>query len=222
MPSSATVTAFYVFSAGTVIRSADVNSNFSNYRGHIIPIDPNTSTAATTMTYDLGSTEYSWRGAYFQYGVMYQNTAGSIPASPTAGSMIFYFKNDGKAYTKNPSGIETALGGGALVNTGTRAAPSTITAAGGLAFVTSTGARQHWYILGDTTTGTTVTANPQVAIGNDDGQELIITGRDDSRPVTFSDGNGLKLNGAWTAYADSTLYLRWDTSVWVEVGRNGI
>lgn len=219
MPSTNTLTTFYVFSAGTVIRSAYVNNNFNVYRGHIIPIDPNTTTAGVDLTWDLGGVGHSWRGAHFQYGILYQNTAGSVPANPTAGSMAMYFKSDGKAYTKSPAGVESALGGGALVVTGTRAAPSTITVAG-IVYSTTGGARQQWYILGDTTTGTDITANPQISAGSEDGQELMLVGRDDSRPVIFEDGSGLSLNGTWTSYENSTLHLRWDTSVWVEVTRS--
>jgi len=64
MPSSATITAFNEFSAKTLIKSADHNTNFGVFRGHIIAVDPNTATAAATGTYDLGSTEYAWRNVY--------------------------------------------------------------------------------------------------------------------------------------------------------------
>lgn len=222
MPSTNTITSFYSFSAATVIRSAYVNTNFDAVRGHYIPIDPSTLTAAAAYTYDLGGVGHEWRAVHSQYQTLYQNTAGSVPAAPTAGSVHLYFKSDGKAYFKLPSGVESALGGGALVVTGSRAAPSTITAAGGIVYSTTGGSRQKWYICGDTTTGTDITANPQVSAGSEDGQELLIIGRDDSRPVTFEDGTGLKLKGPWTAYADSRLYLEWDTSAWVEVTRNDI
>jgi len=66
MPSSATITSFYSFQANTKARASYVNTNFSNFRGHIIAIDPNTATSATTETYDLGSTEYRWRTGYFR------------------------------------------------------------------------------------------------------------------------------------------------------------
>jgi len=221
MPSSNTITSFYSFSAATVIRSAQVNSNFDAIRGHIIPVDPNTTTAASALTYDLGGAGHEWRGFFGQYLTLYQNTAGSVPAAPASGYLCIYPKSDGKTYTKNPAGVETVLGGGSLVVTGTRAAPSTITASG-LVYSTTGGSRQQWYIIGDTTTGTDITANPQISAGSEDGQELMLVGRDDSRPVTFEDGTGLKLNGTWNAYADSTLHLRWDTSAWVEVGRNGL
>lgn len=221
MPTTATITAFYSFSAGTQIRSSEHNTNFGNFRGHIIPVDPNTATAATSGTYDLGADDHYWRANHFQYGVLYQNTAGSVPAAPSAGKMALYFKDDGKAYTKSPAGIEGALGGGSLVVTGTRAAPSTITVAG-ITYSTTGGSRQQWYVIGDTTTGTDITTNPQISAGSEDGQELIIVGRDDTSYVLFEDGNGLKLNGPFYAFADSTLYLRWDTSVWAEVTRNGL
>jgi hypothetical protein len=58
-----TITAYHSFSAGTKARSSQVNTNFSNYRGTLIPIDPNTATAVA-LTYDLGTTEYRWRDWY--------------------------------------------------------------------------------------------------------------------------------------------------------------
>lgn len=78
MPSTATITAFYSFSAGTVIRSADVNTNFSNYRGHIVAVDPSTATAAATQTYDLGAQEYRWRNIYGKVVPHIVSTTGSM------------------------------------------------------------------------------------------------------------------------------------------------
>lgn len=62
MPSSATITSsqFTDFVPLTRIKSAEVDSNFNIWRGHNIPVDPNTSSAATTRTYDLGSSDYRW------------------------------------------------------------------------------------------------------------------------------------------------------------------
>lgn len=67
----------YVFSANTVIRSAQVNANFNNYRAHIIPIDPNTATAGATKTYDLGSSDYRWRNVYGNFAPAVDTTSGS-------------------------------------------------------------------------------------------------------------------------------------------------
>jgi hypothetical protein len=62
MPSTATITTFYTFSA-TKAQAAQVNSNFDIFRGHFLPVDP-TLAAASHNSYNLGSSEYFWRGAY--------------------------------------------------------------------------------------------------------------------------------------------------------------
>lgn len=63
MPSSATITAFYTFTANTKARASQVNTNFSNFRGHIVPIDPNTTTSVDN-TYSLGATDKRWEFLY--------------------------------------------------------------------------------------------------------------------------------------------------------------
>lgn len=226
MPSTATITSSDLtdFVAGTTIRSSQVDNNFSVWRGHNLPVSTDTSTAATSGTYDLGSPDHCWRGVYQQYGVMNINSTSTSVATPaTTTQYAIYFKDDGYLYKKTSVGLETAVGagGGALGVTGSRASPSTITAAG-LTYNTAGSARQMWFITGDTTTGTDITANPQITAGSTVGQELILVGRDSSRPVTFEDGNGLSLNGPnFIANANSTIGLVWDTSVWVEMFRRG-
>lgn len=219
MPSTLTITSFYSFSAGTTIRSSEVNTNFSNFRGHIIPVDPNTSTAATTRTYDLGASDHAWRYTYTQQVNLYADTAG---ATPPAGYYAIYVKSgDGKAYKKDSSGTESQLGGGALVVTGSVASPSTITAAGGISYTQSSGERQIVYLVGDTTTGTDITANPQIVAGTttSNNLEMILVGTDDDRTVTLDDGNGLSLNGQFIIGNKSTIGLLWNGSVWSEMFR---
>lgn len=111
MPSSATITTFYEFQPLTSIRSSQVNNNFSLFRGHLVPIEPLTATAAD-LTYDLGSDDYSWRGLYASHAYLYQHSVGSEPANPSAGKMALYFKEDGTLYKKNSAGTETAVGSG--------------------------------------------------------------------------------------------------------------
>lgn len=120
MPSSATITSYYTFAPLTTIRSAQVNSMFDLWRGHVIPID-GSLTSFSNHAYDLGAAGYSWRGLFSQYGNFYQNTTGSVPAAPAAGRMALYFKDDGLLYKKNPAGTEAAVGsagggGGSSVN----------------------------------------------------------------------------------------------------------
>lgn len=73
MPSTATITSFYSFTANTKARASQVNGNFDVFRGHFLPIDPNTQTASHN-TYDLGSTEYRWRAGYFRGVDLTSNT----------------------------------------------------------------------------------------------------------------------------------------------------
>jgi hypothetical protein len=63
MPSSATITAFYNFTAGTRAKAAEVTNNFDVLRGNRLPIHVSTATSANN-TYDLGSSDYYWRTGY--------------------------------------------------------------------------------------------------------------------------------------------------------------
>lgn len=63
MPSSPTITSYPVFSQNTKARAAEVNTNFSNHRGHNIPINTDTATASD-LTHDLGADDHRWRANY--------------------------------------------------------------------------------------------------------------------------------------------------------------
>lgn len=223
MPSSATITStdLYDFQAGTLIRSAQVDSNFSVWRGHILPVSPSTSTAATSATYDLGASDHTWRGLFNSYSVMYGNTAGSIPSSPSSGYVALYFKNDNKLYKKTSAGTETEVGANVgIVTVGSRASPSTITAAGGIAFSTATGSRQMWFITGDTSTGTDISANPQIALGNaGDELYLVVPNTSTSNAVILEHGNGLDNNGYMELGAGKAAKFMCDGTQWLEMFR---
>jgi hypothetical protein len=66
MPQLATITSFYTFSGNTKARATNVNTNFSNFRGHLLPIDPNTISCIGD-TYDVGSVEYRFNKAWVNY-----------------------------------------------------------------------------------------------------------------------------------------------------------
>jgi hypothetical protein len=70
MPSSNTITStdLTTFAARTDILSAKMNTNFSIWRGHNLPVDASTS-AAADAAYDLGSTSYRWRALYLSGGL---------------------------------------------------------------------------------------------------------------------------------------------------------
>ena len=60
---SDTITAFNEFSAGTVIRSAQVNENFNNFRGDFVPINSD-SASASDNAHDLGKADHRWKICY--------------------------------------------------------------------------------------------------------------------------------------------------------------
>jgi len=116
MPSTATITAFYSFVALTKIQSAQVNNNFSIFRGHIIPVDPNTATAGASGTYDLGESTHYWRGNYLQYG--YFSHFSTVTANPAAGFLSIYAKDDNNIYKRTPAGVETQIASSPLTTRG--------------------------------------------------------------------------------------------------------
>lgn len=129
MPSSATITSYYTFAANTAARASQVNANFSIYRGHIVPVDPNTATAATTNTYDLGVDDHRWRTAYVQSIDFATSTSTASlvlkgDSAATSGSFLFQIEGVTKAeigtggidgqYLKAASVTTTALQPGVL------------------------------------------------------------------------------------------------------------
>lgn len=84
MPSTATITAFYSFTANTKARATQVNNNFDVFRGHIIPINTATTTAADN-TWDLGSLEYNWRNVYAKnFWIGHTSSGWSISENTTS------------------------------------------------------------------------------------------------------------------------------------------
>lgn len=130
MPSTATITAFYNFSANTKARASQVNINFDNFRGHMLPISPTTATGSN-LTYDLGSVDYRWRSVYAQSLDFLSNTTTSqqiVLQGSTSGGETFL--------SMNINGSETArVGPGGLQNLRTSAllGYTTSAAAGGFA-----------------------------------------------------------------------------------------
>lgn len=107
-------------------------------------------------------------------------------------------------------------GGTGSAVSGSRASPTSITAAGGI----TPGAylNQTMFIQGSGG-AIDITKNPQIAAGTTVGQKLLLIGRSDTNTVLLEDGTGLSLNGPHTMGADDTLYLVWDGTNWVEFAR---
>lgn len=107
MPSSATITSFYNFSANTKARASQVNNNFDVFRGHIIPVEPLTATSSDN-TYDLGDFSHRWRYGYFgqtRYGTT-STAYGSVQlASDTTSAELIFNLNGVEKARINSNGI---------------------------------------------------------------------------------------------------------------------
>lgn len=84
-----TITTYHTFVANTKARANQVNTNFSNHRGTLLPIEEDTQ-AAADAAHDLGTTEYAWRIGYINYVVSDTITTNTIefPALTTTGAKI--------------------------------------------------------------------------------------------------------------------------------------
>ena len=83
MPVTDTITTFYSFTARTQIKSADMNNNFSVFRGHLIAVDGSLTSLAVTNSYDLGSSTRYWRAGYIT-----QVNCSTISATTIVGTSI--------------------------------------------------------------------------------------------------------------------------------------
>jgi hypothetical protein len=176
--------------------------------GQILTIH-NGSSAATTIKHQSGTATAADRFV----------TPTGLDLTVAANSSAEFVYDTGQSRWVIKSGSGSGSGGGALLVTGSRASPSNITAAGGIAF-TGPDSRQLWFVQGDSA-DIDVTANPQIAAGSTVGQELVLVGRNDTQSLKLEDGTGLSLRGEIYLIADSVLSLFWDGTNWVETSRSG-
>lgn len=187
MPSTATITSFYSFTQNTKARASQVNTNFSTFRGHIVPVDPNTATAIHN-TYDLGSTEYRWRNVYSRSIDLLTNTTSgnslSIYGNTSTSTPGFIFEIAGtERFRVNTSGY-VGRNGNPLTSFTTSAAALGIASSGR---------------LGASITNTTTTAIVGSTI------TLVTTGR----PVRLSlEGIGATSNSTSQLTYTKDLYVR--------------
>lgn len=130
MPSAATITAFYNFSANTKARASQVTNNFDVFRGHIIPVHVSTATSANN-TYDLGSSEYRWRNGYIKNLNLGETTASwDIVDSAASGGDLLIRKNGVEKFRIDSTGIFVpyALGSTASAGPGQIGLSTTTTA----------------------------------------------------------------------------------------------
>jgi len=101
---------------------------------------------------------------------------------------------------------------------GTRAAPQSITAAGGIAF-TGSAQRSLWFVKSNSVL-VAISANPQIAVGTVTGQELTLIGCNDTDVLTLDDGTGLDQNGFVELNNGASIRYIWDGTSWNEISRS--
>lgn len=114
---------------------------------------------------------------------------------------------------------ETEPSGGLVTAVGTYAAPTSVTAAGGVAAPGATATITMAFISGSGG-NVDITANPQIAAGAFIGQILILVQSGANR-VKLEDGTGLKMNGFHDMPVDSAIVFIWlgATPGWCELAR---
>jgi hypothetical protein len=99
----ATISAYHTFIANTRAKASENNRNFSNYRGTLLPISEDTSTASDN-SHDFGSTDHRWRAGYIGEQIVLTDQATS-PSAPLTGTSSFFAKSDG-FYLRDVSATE--------------------------------------------------------------------------------------------------------------------
>lgn len=91
MPS--TITTYFTFQAATPAKSSEVNNNFSNYRGNLLPINENTTTASN-LTHYVGLADHIWAGGYFET-MNFGNSSSAWLVSQNVSTAAFEFSYNG-------------------------------------------------------------------------------------------------------------------------------
>lgn len=206
MPSNATITSYYTFSANTKARASQVNFNFSIYRGHNIPIDPNTATGSDN-NYNLGSKEYRWANLYTQ-NVHLGNTSTNnailnIDSATSTGEMVFKLNNTEKMRLKanglkvhDDLNVTGSISAAAIKSkTGYNISPTISAGIGGIAYINLPGATSA-------TTTSTLLAGSTITIESIGNPIEIRIASSNSASVSYIQANG----GTSVPYLEILLY----------------
>ena len=117
------------------------------------------------------------------------------------------------------SAAAAAISAASLVTniTGTRLAPTAITAGGGIAF--SGSALFNTAYLSGSGGAVTITANPKIAAGTIIGQKLRLIVPTGANEITITDTNGVDLDGTLIMAAGSAAEFEWDGTNWFIISR---
>jgi len=115
------------------------------------------------------------------------------------------------------SGVLSWVAAGGLTVSGSVASPNVVVAATGIAAPTVSN-NYMVYVAGNSG-NINITANPQIADGIFNGQELCLVGTSDTDTVTLEDGDGLDQNGAAVLGVNDEICYKWNLTDWRESTR---
>lgn len=105
----------------------------------------------------------------------------------------------------------------------TRAAPTSITAGGGIAFASTTGKQFYLWFVKSNSGNVDISATPQIAVGGNVGDILILVGCSDTDTLLLEDGTGLEMkNGSRRLKNGSIIAFLWDGTNWCEMYWNNV
>lgn len=111
-----TITVYNDFVPGNKARANEVDQNFANHRGTLIPIDPNTASAAGD-TYNVGSSEHRWVNYFGHKANLKQTAAGAeidLVPNPNTTSTFDILLNSATAASLDANGWD-----GGFIQSGT-------------------------------------------------------------------------------------------------------
>lgn len=137
---------------------------------------------------------------------------------PDADYVAMYFDKDSDDWRyKDENGVVQSIKNPSAISIlGSRAVPEQISAAGIITIPSGDNKTMYIEGLGG---DVDITANPQIAPGTVDGQQLELCGRNNTKKVLLQNGNGLSLNGPINMGEDYSITLKWDLVNWRETGR---
>jgi hypothetical protein len=107
-----TITTYYTFQPGTKARSSQVNTNFSNYRGDLLPINENTI-SASNHTHNVGGPDHYWNYGYFdQIDLRTSTTTATVIISGDTSATLGAFKVEIEGYRAFRAGVQRLDWGG--------------------------------------------------------------------------------------------------------------
>jgi hypothetical protein len=150
MPS--TITAYTEFVPSTLIKSSQVNNNFSNHRGSLLPVGESTITSEN-LTYDIGKATKRWLNSYISKVFLGQtSTSWSLEDATTTGAQLNLKKNGTSYYNFSSASFTPSTTTGATIGKVSRPWSDIFSNSFNLG-LTSTG----WKLKDETTTGSIIT-----------------------------------------------------------------